>query len=129
MRVATIRLDELVLGTRRGVPTPADVLVKIDVEGHEERVLAGLSDTARSGGALTCMVEITHMNGSTLASLNEEYAIYLHNPDGDTFVRVAMDPEDNPTEFASRIGAYPHDAVLVAKGGRDLLAPSVRDEA
>jgi FkbM family methyltransferase len=122
MRVATIRLDDLVVGTPLGLSRLPDVLVKIDVEGHEERVLAGLSGTARSGGALTCMVEITHMSGSTLASLNKDYAIYLHNPDADAFVRVAVDPHDNPTELASSLGAYPHDAVLVAKGGRDLLA-------
>jgi hypothetical protein len=116
-QVASVRCDDLV---RVG---SADRLVfKIDVEGNEPRVLAGLSASMRTAAAAAGIVEFFHLDRAQKHELGAEHAVYAAGLDGTLLHRLDGSAIDAifPAPGVVTPG-YAKDVVLVTAGAQRLL--------
>jgi len=88
IRVPSIRLDSHV--HQRVKINHSPVVVKIDVEGSESRVLSGLTDTLRAAGEFAIMIEFYPTGMQACGTLPETLMDALHPLE--------------PTGFAARVG-------------------------
>lgn len=110
--VTTLRhaLDGVDLGSVR-------LLMKVDVEGAELSVLRGLGDTPALLADFACLIEVMHLDPSTIQWLSERFQIEIFDP-----VCNALIPVHGPSERLVQLlnsGAFhKQDVVLRRKAAR-----------
>lgn len=99
--------------------SPSEVAVKIDVEGLETEVLAGMRDLQSRTDLVVVMLEILHMSVQQVSVLTRTTPVFLLRSEGDALVRV-------PTDDPMTTGVVLHDgsthrenAVLVLGTGAE----------
>ena len=88
-----------------GLPDGLALAVKIDVEGHERAVLAGLRPALARWSQLAMMLEVMHLSAEARAELAHEFDVLIAAPDGGL---QAVTMADLPPDQL--------DVVLVRKG-------------
>jgi FkbM family methyltransferase len=111
--VGCTRLDELLLAS--DLPVGAPVLVKIDVEGGERDVLAGLLPALPLLGEVLVQAEVAHASDDDLAWMVERWD--LHLVDTATWVPVPVASAADARRLLDGGRCYRQDAVLA----RDVL--------
>jgi FkbM family methyltransferase len=106
--VNAVRLDEYL--REHGVSAAGSVLIKIDVEGDERKVLDGIESLRRGARELVIHAEIFHLPDDDLQWMLARYAFHLVDKNSDTLVLV--ESIERLRELLGTDRYYGQDAVL-----------------
>ena len=116
VRVPAITLTAL-LG-EIGVAGSQTLLMKIDIEGHERRVLQPALEPLSSMARCAVMVEIVRMNDDDLRWLLTNFAVSALDTAEGTLVDVNGASSSAFREMIDRGGLYPRDVIAVPRADR-----------
>jgi len=90
-----------------------DLCMKIDVEGHDLRVLSAARGSIRRADAAAIMIEVLHFSPLVIADLAAEWEMYLMDGRSGALVRVPPGDGDAVAAMLASGWVLPQDALLL----------------
>ena len=94
----------------------ARLLVKIDVEGFERSVLAGLSDSLGQMDSFAALTEVLHLGDDDVRDILTSFDVYLYDIAEDKFVHVVPPELSRFKELRADPRHYWNDVVVRRRG-------------
>jgi FkbM family methyltransferase len=110
VKVPILRLDTFI-ASLDGMPSGGNLLIKIDVEGHEPAVLEGLMAALSRFEQVAIMAEINHLPPAAFSAVVNTFEVAILDADG----RLQRSAETHPSAFSDM------DVLLMPKAHADRL--------
>lgn len=108
VHVTLTTLDDFFAST-----TARTACIKIDVEGHETKVLAGARQLFERLDHVAIMLEVLHMSPATIGELAQEWRMFLYDRRIQRLIRVPGHDTEHIERLLADGWCYPQDAVLL----------------
>jgi len=93
---------------------PANICIKIDVEGHEFSVLAGAKNLFEQAANWAVVLEILHMRPTEISKLAKDYSLYVLEKNSEKIVKLDAANPSRLEHQISDLSLYLQDDLLVS---------------